>query len=107
MDGLGVGATCYRSAVEAGAAACSSISGVTGAGVASCVDPSVSAGVMSYTLAIEGVSGRTTTAATMQLQPCDPVDVVEFGPVIAAWFLALVLVLAARSIYTKVFNRET
>ena len=106
MDGLAVGAACYRVDVDAASAACASVAGVSAVGVVSCEAPTVTSGVMSYTLVIEG-SSRTTRAASMQLQPCDPVDLVEFGPVIAAWFLACVLVLSARSLYTKVFNRES
>lgn len=107
MDGFAVGAVCYRETGEAVAAACSAVAGVTSGGVVSCEAPSFSAPVVSYTLVAESASGRVTRAASMELQPCDPVDLVEFGPVIAAWFLALVTILAARSVYTKVFGRET
>lgn len=107
MDGLGFASVCYRSSTELAAAACSSISGVTSAGVASCSSPAVTGTVLSYTLRIEGSAGTTTRPVTVDLQPCEPHDFAYWSPVLGAWFLALVTVLAARQVYTKVFNRET
>ena len=107
MDGLGFGSVCYRSSAELAAAACSSISGVTSAGVASCSSPAVTGTVLSYTLHIESSSGTTTRPVTVDLQPCDPQDFEYWAPVLGVWFVALVTILAVRQVYTKVFNRET
>lgn len=106
MDGFAVGAHCIRDPAEAIAAACAAVSGVTTGGVVSCEAPSLSARTLSFTLVTEGAS-RTTRAASTELQACTPVDLQEFGPVIGAWFLALVVILCARSIYTRMFNRES
>ena len=107
MDGYAVGLQCFRDQAEAAAVACSSVAGVASGGAVSCSAPSFAYGVVSYTLVTEGSSARTERAASMQLQPCDPVDLTEWGPVIAAWFLALVVVLCVRSLYTRIFKGES
>lgn len=107
MDGLAVGLACYRVAGEAASAACASISGPTSGGVVSCESASVVGGVFSYTLNVDSGAGRTSRAVSVALPECVPVDLVEWGPVIAAWFLALVVLHAARSVYTRTFGRET
>ena len=106
MDGYAVGAQCIRNSAEATASACAAVSGVTSGGVVSCEAPSLTGRTVSYTLVTDGTT-RTTRPATLQLQECVPVDLEEFGPVIGAWVVALVVILCARSIYTKVFNRES
>jgi len=106
MDGLSFGATCYREPAELAAAACSSISGVTAAGVVSCSSPAVTGNVLSYTLHTEGAS-TSTRAVTVDLQPCEPYDLQWWSPVLAAFFLALVTIASARMVYTKVFNRDS
>lgn len=106
MDGLAFANACYRLPAEAAAAACSSISGVTAAGVVSCSAPSITGNTLSYVLKTEGASSSTRTV-TLELQPCEPMDFQWWAPVLAAWFLAMVTVLCARMVYTKVFNRET
>lgn len=106
MDGLGFGSVCYRSTAELAVAACSSINGVTSAGVVSCTSPAVTGTVLSYTLKTEGAT-TSTRAVTVDLQPCEPYDLEWWSPILAAFFLALVVILSARMVYTKVFNRET
>ena len=106
MDGLSFGATCYRDAAVLAAAACSSIAGVTAAGVVSCSSPAVTGNVLSYTLRTEGAS-TTTRAVTVDLQPCEPYDYTFWAPVLAAFFVALVTIAASRMVYTKVFNRDS
>jgi len=106
MDGLGFGAVCYRDTQELAAAACSSISGVSSAGVVSCSAPSVSGNVLTYTLNIDGASS-TSRQITAQLQACEPYDIEWWSPVLAAFFVALVTILSVRMLYAKVFNRET
>ncbi len=106
-DGVGVGLVCYRDFDEAAPQACSAVAGVTSSGVASCEAPSVSAeGVFSYTLNVDGADGRVSRAVSVQLPGCEPVDVVSYSPVVAAFLLACVTVICARMVYTKVFNRE-
>ena len=108
MDGVGVGAVCYRDFGDAAAQACASVSGTTSSGVASCEAPSVSAeGVFTYTLNVDGAAGRVSRAVSVQLPGCEPVDVVSYGPVVAAFLLAGVTIISARMVYAKVFNRET
>ena len=107
MDGYAVGLQCFRDSAEAAAVACSSVAGVTSAGAVSCSAPSFSAGSVGFTLVTEGASSRIERAASMQLQPCDPVDLTEWGPVVAAWFVAGVAVLCLRSIYTRIFKGES
>jgi len=107
MDGLAFGAVCYRDPAELAADACASISGVTSAGVVSCSAPSVTGSTLSYTLKTEGTSATSTRVVTVDLQPCDPQDFEYWQPILAAFFVALVTILCARMVYTKVFNRET
>ncbi len=106
-DGVGVGVVCYRDFDDAAAQACAAVSGSTASGVASCEAPSVSAGgVFTYTLNIDAASGRVSRPVSVQLPGCEPVDVISYGPVIAAFLLAGVTIICARMTYTKVFNRE-
>jgi hypothetical protein len=107
MDGLAVGVICYRDPDDAAAAACSAVSGVTSAGVASCEAPSVTGGVLSYTLNVDSAAGRVSRAVSVSLPQCEPFDMTSYGPVLAAFFLAGVVIVSARMVYTKVFNRET
>ena len=106
MDGLAFGSACYRDAAELAASACSSISGVSSAGVVSCASPSVSGSTLTYTLQIEGASSASRSVS-VALQPCEPYDLQWWSPVLSAFFLALVVILCTRMVYTKVFNRET
>lgn len=107
MDGLGFGAVCYRDSAELAASACSSISGVTGAGVASCSNPAVTGTVLTYTLRVDSASGTSTRAVTVDLQPCEPQDIQTWAPALAAWLSALVAILCARMVVTRMFNRDS
>jgi len=107
MDGVAVGVVCYRSADEAAVAACSSVAGVTSAGVASCEAPTVAGGVLSYTLNIDGAAGRVSRPVSVSLPGCEPVDAVSYGPAIGAFITACVLIVVTRTLYAKVFNRES
>jgi hypothetical protein len=107
VDGVGVGMVCFRDFSEAAVQACGAVSGTTSSGVASCEAPSVSAGgVFTYTLNVDGASGRVSRPVSVQLPSCEPVDVVSYGPVIGAFLLAGVTIVCARLAYVKVFNRE-
>lgn len=107
MDGVAVGIVCYRSPDAAAAAACSSVAGVTSAGVASCEAPTVVGGVLSYTLNVDSAAGRVSRAVSVPLPGCEPVDAVSYGPALSAFLVACVLVVTGRSLYVKTFNRET
>jgi hypothetical protein len=56
-------------------------------------------------------NGTSFTAVTtnrfINLQDCETFDYAYWSPYIAAWTGALVAVIAARSLYRKVFDRET
>jgi len=112
MDGIAVGLSCFRSADEASAAACASISGVTNAGVVSCSEPSVwiegDSAQFSYRLTTTNVTSGSSTWVFVDstLQLCEPKDLTYFGPVIAAFTLALAVILCAR-LLGNIFKRET
>lgn len=106
MDGHAVGTACFRAAEDVVSAACSSISGMSAAGAVSCKAPSLLGDVVSYTLVVESGTGRTERAATLDLQQCVPFDITEYGPAIAAWFLACVTVLCARMLWSRTFKGE-
>ena len=105
MDGFAVGGHCYRSALEASGAYCASVGGVTSAGVVSCQSPVIVGSVLTYTLQSDAAK-RTTRPVSVTLPKCEPFDLQQTAPVVSAWFVALVVILCARSVYTKVFNRE-
>lgn len=104
MDGFSVGAACYRATELAAQVACSAVSGVSSSGVLACENPSISGHTLTYTLLSDSVSGRQTRLVSVELQPCTPFDLAEYGPTVGAWFLALVAILSVRLAYTRVFG---
>ena len=106
--GYAVGTQCFRHPEEAAQAYCASVSGMTSAGYMRCYSAEWQETNVWFnytTIAPDG--SESAQGATAYLAPCTPMDLEEWSPAIAAWFLALVVILCARSIYTKVFNRES
>jgi len=104
------GQTCYPSAFEAASAACSAAQGVGSDGaVTTCVGVNTYPGGY-YTLQMRksppGVAATTWEASTVS-QPCERYDYAYWQPMFAAFTSALVAVVAARVLYTRVFSRET
>lgn len=62
---------------------------------------------MNYYLGFEQSDGFVGRAAQQPFARCDPHDWQFYEPIVGAWFLALVTILALRSIYTRTFGRET
>lgn len=106
MAGVAVGAACYSGAAEAAAAYCASVGGSVAGGVASCSGASITGRSVSWTLHVDGPSGRTSRQVVSELQECEPYDWSFWSPVLAAWFLAMVLVVCVRMI-KRPFNRDT
>lgn len=105
--GFAVGPVCFRETVDAASAFCSSVSGMTSLGFVSCKAPIADAsGVVSFTLVTASSGGMTETPSEVVLAACRPFDLQETAPIFAAGFLALVTILAARSLYTRIFRQQ-
>jgi hypothetical protein len=110
------GQVCYSSQLEALQAACSALGAVaadgsstTCTGVAAGPSSSVG-GAYTGTLNLRKVNTlgiATTPTLSYTVQTCERYDYTYWGPAIAAFTSALVAVIAARSLYTRVFSRET
>ena len=107
--GYGVGDQCFSTLPEAAQAFCARVGGTTSAGVVSCTAAAPSGGSsVAWTLHLEpGTGSASTRELIAPLPACEPYDMAYWSPILGAFFLALVTVLAARSVYTKVFNRQT
>lgn len=106
--GYAVGGQCFRDPVEATQAYCSSFGGVTAQGQMRCTGADWDGAGISYSYEVVAPDGNYLGFSSYA-EPiaCTPQDLEEWSPTIAAWFLALVVILAARSVHTKVFNRES
>lgn len=109
-SGFGVGLQCLRDPVQAGLAACR---GYDGSGVnrsMQCVDSLVgaadAAGVLSVSVTLRDTFTGATAAYTHLVHPCELTDLTEYSLSIGAWFVALVSVVAARSLYTRIFKQS-
>jgi hypothetical protein len=110
------GQVCYPTQLEALQAACSALGAVaadgsstTCTGVAAGPSSSVG-GAYTGTLNLRKTSILGTTSTTTMsytVQTCERYDYAYWSPVISAWVVALVSILAARTLYTRVFTRET
>lgn len=100
VSGYAIDGQCIRDPVQAAAAYCSAVSGVTAAGVASCTSASLdpATGVLTWALAVDDAASQATRTLTMSPPQCVPFDMEEYSPVVAAWVLLLVVVLCARLI---------
>lgn len=103
--------TCYNTQAEAAAMLCSSLRGVSSAGVVSCVGVSgVSAtdgGSSPVTVTLRTVTGAprpTDAAVTLQLLGCETYGLDYHQPMIAVWVGCAVAILAAKMAYTKIFG---
>lgn len=111
LDGYAHLGVCYRQAPEALAAVCSAINGTpSGGGVLTCSAPAWdpnAANWVSYNLALESPGDYISKTGYLYLAPCEPLDFEYWAPVIGVWFLALVTIICARLVYTRVFHRES
>lgn len=106
--GYAVGGQCFRQPADAAQAYCASVSGMTAAGFMRCTFAEWQDTSVFYSYTTVGADGAEHAySANAYLSPCTPMDLEEWSPVIGAWFLALVVILCARSIYRQVFNRES
>lgn len=105
--GYAVASACYREPSEAAAAYCGNVSGVTAAGVVSCQAPTVSGQTLTYTLRIDNETESVDRLVSVQLPDCEPYDWGFYGPVLGAFTVALVVILAARMVYRPFNRRET
>lgn len=113
--------TCYPTQAQAATAACASwlayapdgsFSRCTGLGttnVSSTTDGGTRFSGLSITSFPAPGSGlsASTTERVVVVQACERYDYEYWSPVVGAWVAALVAILAARVLYTRVFNRET
>jgi hypothetical protein len=110
------GAVCYPTQSEALAAECSGL-GAVDAGGAAITCTGVAAGAStslggSYlgTLNLRKTSSLgvvSNITRPSQVLACERYDSAYFAPLISAWVAALVAIVAARFLLTRVFSRET
>lgn len=91
---------------------CSSLFGVTDAGVQSCVGvvgASSVGGGGPVTLTMRTVNGRTLVDSSypVQLMSCETYGLDYWQPFLAAWVLAAVAIVAARMAYERIFGTPT
>lgn len=107
---------CYPSQSEALAAACSAIHSTSGDGSATdcvgLVDSGSSSvgGTYSGKLRVQLTQTDNSTVVVQRsvtVLGCERYDYEYWSPVIGAWVAALVAIVAARVLYTRVFSRET
>lgn len=108
---------CFSTQAEAASVYCSSVAGVTSAGVVSCSGSTGSAAlsttaggnvVYPWVMSTQPTTGAPVTVETSTiLHACETYDVTYWSPSIAAWVTALVFILAAKLVGQRVFNRET
>lgn len=105
--GYAVGGVCIGDADTAARAYCSSISGVSSGGVASCQAPLwVADHSLQYSLVVDDVTGQSVRTVDLKILDCEPFDMHSYGPVVAAFFLALVSIVCLRMVYVRVFRGE-
>jgi hypothetical protein len=107
---------CYPSQADALSAACSSVFRVEADGSsvrctglasgASSSDGGAFAGTLNLTFTHADGSTATGTQAVL-VQACERYDAAYWAPVISAWVAAMVAIIAAKTLYTRIFVRET
>lgn len=92
---------------------CSSLHGVTSAGALSCVGvagaSSSIGGGSSVTLTVRSqtASGPVDGPFSVQLMPCETYGYDYWSPLVAAWVVAAVAIVAARMVYERIFGTPT
>jgi hypothetical protein len=107
---------CYPSQADALNAACSAVndvsadgSSVTCTSVAAGASASVG-GAFTGTLNVQLVNAQGAVSAatrSVSVQDCERYDITYWGPVVSLWFTALVVIIVAKVLHTRVFTRET
>jgi hypothetical protein len=110
------GAVCYPTQDQALAAECSGLGAVDAAGAAITCTGAVAGASTTLGGSYLGTRNlRKTSAAGVvttitrpaQVLSCERYDSAYFSPLISAWVAALVAIIAARFLLTRVFARET
>lgn len=106
-------ASCYGTQAEAATMLCSTLQGISAAGAVSCVGVSGASsslgGAASLSLTLRTSSGGTSTDSTVAvpLLECETYGVDYFQPMIGAWVLASIAIVAAKMVYSRIFGTPT
>jgi hypothetical protein len=109
---------CHASASTAAAYYCSSFGAADSSGkysyCSAVSNPTIANNIASFNATVKSLTpallgGYTTNTLTapVSLVSCEVQDWAYWSPLVGAWAAALVAVLAAKTIYRKVFDRET
>jgi hypothetical protein len=113
------GGTCYPTQAQAATAACSTISSFLPDGSMmvcrglSTTNPSSTTDggskVVSLSIAYTSAGGSPTTVMdrALWLYACERYDYEYWSPAITAWVTAIVTIIAAKVLWTRIFSRET
>lgn len=111
-------ATCYPSQMDAATAACSTFNAVAADGSrVGCINvhtpptPSSTSGgnfpVLLDMTRVDAGGAVTSYTQSVKVLSCERYDYAYWSDAMGAWVAAAVAIIAARIVYTRVFNRET